>query len=83
MPKDAKNLAGVEHREWHNLYGIYMQMATALGLTERTPPAQVQSQGQAKQRPFVLTRSFWAGMLQVCVLLCFCIVRRIFAINRS
>lgn len=57
MPKDAKNLAGVEHREWHNLYGIYMQMATALGLTERSP----QTQGQAKQRPFVLTRSFWAG----------------------
>lgn len=22
MPKDATNLAGVEHREWHNLYGV-------------------------------------------------------------
>lgn len=55
MPKDAKNLAGVEHREWHNLYGIYMQMATALGLTSRSPA------GAPPQRPFVLTRSFWAG----------------------
>ena len=62
MPKDAKNIAGVEHREWHNLYGIYMQMATALGLTVRSPA------GQAQQRPFVLTRSFWAGecVLFVC-----------------
>jgi mannosyl-oligosaccharide alpha-1,3-glucosidase len=57
MPKDAKNIAGVEHREWHNLYGIYMQMATALGLTVRSP-----TENNAPQlRPFVLTRSFWAG----------------------
>jgi len=35
MPKDTQNLEGIEHREWHNLYGIYMQMATALGLTNR------------------------------------------------
>lgn len=55
MPKDATNLAGVEHREWHNLYGIYMQMATALGLTSRSPTTA------PAQRPFVLTRSFWAG----------------------
>ena len=50
MPKDAVNLKGVEHREWHNLYGLYMQMATALGLTERSPI------GAEKERPFVLTR---------------------------
>lgn len=55
MPKDAKNLAGVEHREWHNLYGLYMQMATQLGLTIRSPTNAV------AERPFVLTRSFWAG----------------------
>jgi len=24
MPKDAKNLQGIEHREWHNLYGMYV-----------------------------------------------------------
>jgi len=28
MPKDAKNLDGVEHREWHNLYGMYVEGAT-------------------------------------------------------
>lgn len=55
MQKDTKNLAGVEHRYWHNLYGIYMQRATAEGLVLRS----------AKQadplRPFVLSRAFWAG----------------------
>ncbi len=56
MPKDAKNLEGIEHREWHNLYGTFMQMATALGLQQREVP-----QGQEQQRPFVLSRAFWAG----------------------
>ncbi len=78
MPKDAKNLEGVEHREWHNLYGIYMQMATALGLQNRQtvpvplrgslppPPGSksgemVQAPAEELQRPFVLSRAFWAG----------------------
>ena len=30
--QDAKSITGVEHREWHNLYGFYQQMATAEGL---------------------------------------------------
>jgi alpha 1,3-glucosidase len=29
------NLEGVEHRYWHNVYGMYMQRATAEGLTLR------------------------------------------------
>ena len=37
MNKDTKNLAGVEHREWHNLYGMYMHRATAEGLVRRNP----------------------------------------------
>ena len=37
MNKDTKNLAGVEHREWHNLYGMYMHRATAEGLVQRNP----------------------------------------------
>ena len=53
MNKDNKNLAGVEHREWHNLYGMYMQQATATGLLRR-------NEGQ-NARPFVLSRSFYAG----------------------
>jgi alpha 1,3-glucosidase len=57
MNKDAKNLAGIEHREWHNLYGLYMQSATATGLTIRDPKAR----NAHKPRPFVLSRAFWAG----------------------
>lgn len=53
MPKDCKSLDGVEHREWHNLYGMFFQRATAEGLALR---------GQAtEERPFVLSRSFFAG----------------------
>ena len=54
MQKDCRNLAGVEHRYWHNLYGLYMQRATAEGLTLRDLPTQ-------SLRPFVLSRAFWAG----------------------
>ena len=35
MPKDCLSLSGLEHREWHNLYGIYMQMSTAQGQVYR------------------------------------------------
>lgn len=52
MPKDCRSIAGIEHREWHNLYGLYMQMATSKGLFLRD---------NANLRPFVLSRSFWAG----------------------
>jgi alpha 1,3-glucosidase len=52
MPKDTKNLQGVEHREWHNLYGMYQQRATAEGHILRSG---------GKERPFVLSRSFYAG----------------------
>jgi alpha 1,3-glucosidase len=53
MQKDLKNLAGVEHREWHNLYGILFQRATAEGLVKRNTGENI--------RPFVLSRSFFAG----------------------
>ena len=54
MQKDLKNLAGVEHREWHNLYGILFQRATMEGQIRRNQPDE-------NVRPFVLTRSFFAG----------------------
>ena len=57
MAKDAKNLDGVEHRDWHNLYGLYMQKATADGQIARCPGQQAKQ----KLRPFVLSRAFWAG----------------------
>ena len=53
MQKDLLNLNNVEHREWHNLYGMLFQRATAEGLTQRNEGANV--------RPFVLSRSFFAG----------------------
>nr|XP_006130414.1 neutral alpha-glucosidase C isoform X1 [Pelodiscus sinensis]XP_025044103.1 neutral alpha-glucosidase C isoform X1 [Pelodiscus sinensis] len=52
MQRDAVHHGNWEHREVHNLYGFYQQMATAEGLIKR-------SEGQ--KRPFVLTRSFFAG----------------------
>ena len=37
MRKDVKAVNGQEHREWHNLYGFYQQMATAEGHIKRSP----------------------------------------------
>ncbi|XP_060117238.1 neutral alpha-glucosidase C isoform X1 [Heteronotia binoei] len=52
MQKDAVHHGAWEHREVHNLYGFYQQMATAEGLIRRS---------EELERPFVLTRSFFAG----------------------
>lgn len=52
MPRDAVHYGGVEHRELHNAYGYYFHMATANGLLKR---------GNGKDRPFVLSRAFFAG----------------------
>uniref|UniRef100_A0A8D3A9E4 Glucosidase alpha, neutral C n=1 Tax=Scophthalmus maximus TaxID=52904 RepID=A0A8D3A9E4_SCOMX len=52
MPKDAVHHGGWEHRELHNLYGFYQHMATAEGLVTRSG---------GSERPFVLSRSFFAG----------------------
>ncbi|XP_063059523.1 neutral alpha-glucosidase AB-like isoform X2 [Engraulis encrasicolus] len=51
MHKDALH-GPWEHRDVHNLYGFYVQMATAEG--------QIQRSGGV-ERPFVLTRAFFAG----------------------
>ncbi|XP_056401012.1 neutral alpha-glucosidase C [Hyla sarda] len=52
MPKDAVHHQGWNHRDLHNLYGFYQQMSTSEGLIQRSG---------GKDRPFVLTRSFFAG----------------------
>ncbi|XP_039616684.1 neutral alpha-glucosidase AB isoform X2 [Polypterus senegalus] len=52
MHKDVVHNGGWENRDVHNLYGYYVQMATAEG--------QVLRSG-GKERPFVLTRAFFAG----------------------
>uniref|UniRef100_A0A8C5DSA0 Glycoside hydrolase family 31 N-terminal domain-containing protein n=1 Tax=Gouania willdenowi TaxID=441366 RepID=A0A8C5DSA0_GOUWI len=51
MHKDAMHGAW-EHRDLHNIYGFYVQMATAEGLVQRSGGVE---------RPFVLTRAFFAG----------------------
>ncbi|XP_063173093.1 neutral alpha-glucosidase AB isoform X1 [Candoia aspera] len=52
MHKDAVHQGDWEHRDVHNLYGFYVQMATAQGQEQRSGGVE---------RPFVLTRSFFAG----------------------
>lgn len=52
MPKDSVHFGGWEHRDLHNTYGFYQQMATAEGLLTRSG---------GLHRPFVLSRSFFAG----------------------
>lgn len=56
MPRDNLHFGNVEHRDLHNLHGLLFHKATALGLIERG--AGLSSEGD---RPFVLTRSFFAG----------------------
>jgi len=53
MQKDLLNLNKIEHREWHNLYGMLFHRSTSEGLIKRNPGANI--------RPFVLSRSFFAG----------------------
>jgi len=42
----------IEHRDVHSLYGYYNTQATYEGLINRT---------NGNERPFILTRSFFAG----------------------
>eukprot|EP00954_Amorphochlora_amoebiformis_P004686 364878-Amorphochlora_amoeboformis.AAC.1 len=50
MKKDALHWGDVEHRDVHNLYGMQVAKGTWHGQTKRL-----------SKRPFVLTRSFFAG----------------------
>lgn len=52
MPRDNVHYGNVEHRDVHNLYGMYQQMSTFKGLQDRT---------NGTKRPFLLSRSFYAG----------------------
>ncbi|XP_052782433.1 neutral alpha-glucosidase AB-like isoform X2 [Mya arenaria] len=52
LHKDAKHMGGFENSDLHNIYGYYMQQATAEGQLLRS---------NNKDRPFVLTRAFFAG----------------------
>lgn len=57
MHKDNLHYGSVEHRDLHNLNGALVHMATAQGLEERGRAIF----GSDGDRPFVLSRSFFAG----------------------
>jgi hypothetical protein len=52
MPKDLIHHGGWEHRDVHNINGMFLPKVTSEGLIAR---------GATPRRPFVLTRSFFAG----------------------
>lgn len=52
MHKDCRHYGNWEHRDVHNLYGMFVQQASAEGQVMRTG---------GKERPFVLSRAFFAG----------------------
>lgn len=52
MPRENSHHGGVEHRDVHNIYGMYQQMSTFKGLKDRS---------YGRKRPFLLSRSFYAG----------------------
>lgn len=57
MPKDNIHHGGVEHREMHNINGALFHAATWQGLEERGRA----SYGSDGDRPFILSRSAFAG----------------------
>ena len=57
MQKDLIHYGGVEHRDIHNLYGLYYHMGTAEGLKLRGEIVN----GEDGDRPFVLSRAFFSG----------------------
>lgn len=52
MHKDAIHFDNWEHRDVHNVYGMYLHNATGQGLIRRSG---------GRERPFVLSRAFFAG----------------------
>jgi len=56
MHKDALHHGGWEHRDVHNIYGLYVHEATVMG--------QIQRSG-GTERPFVLSRAFFAGSQRI------------------
>jgi alpha 1,3-glucosidase len=54
MPRDNLHHGGWEHRDVHNLNGMTFHNLTADGI-------EVRADGETRRRPFVLTRSFFAG----------------------
>lgn len=56
-PRDLRHVDGWEHRDIHNMYGFQMTKATYEGLAKYRSHLD---------RPFILTRSFFAGSQRYC-----------------
>lgn len=56
-PRDLRHIDGWEHRDLHNMYGFYMTQATFEGMAKYRGHLD---------RPFILTRSFFAGSQRSC-----------------
>lgn len=52
MHKDCRHYGNWEHRDVHNVYGMFVHQASAEGQVMRS---------EGKERPFVLSRAFFAG----------------------
>lgn len=61
MQKDLLHKGHIEHRHVHNQYGYYYHLATRDGLVRRSAT----SQPKRPERPFVLSRAFFAGTQKV------------------
>ncbi|KAH0785073.1 glycosyl hydrolase [Histomonas meleagridis] len=53
LPRDTIHYGGYEDRDVHNLYGHFMVLSTYNGLVDRDE--------DKNERPFILTRSYFAG----------------------
>jgi len=60
MHKHLRHAGGAEHRDVHNIYGLFFHMATAEGQKQR-----LSSDVDEQERPFVLSRAFFSGTQRV------------------
>ena len=60
MPKDNIHHGGWEHRDLHNINGMTIHNATYLAIMSRS-----KAEEKSPRRPFVLTRSFYAGSQRI------------------
>eukprot|EP00878_Enallax_costatus_P018240 GHUV01019193.1.p1 GENE.GHUV01019193.1~~GHUV01019193.1.p1 ORF type:complete len:724 (+),score=171.12 GHUV01019193.1:190-2361(+) len=63
MQKDVLHYGDVEHRDIHNIFGYYYHLATAEALIHRGQEKELY--GEHGDRPFVLSRAFFAGTQRV------------------
>ena len=60
MHKHLRHAGGAEHRDVHNIYGLFFHMATAEGQKQR-----LSTNIEEQERPFVLSRAFFSGTQRV------------------